>query len=447
MPIINVNEAALKILNQLNNSGYEAYVVGGCVRDSLMGIEPHDWDICTNATPDQVEAVFQDYHVIETGLKHGTVTVAIEGEPYEVTTFREDGTYEDHRRPDSVTFVCDLQTDISRRDFTINAMAADASGKVIDLFGGIEDLENGMIRCVGDPVERFSEDALRILRAMRFASRFGFVIENRTADAMRYLKESLTFVSAERKNKELCGVLMGKPKSVLISFPDILSVLIPEIALCVEFAQHSPWHTMDVWEHTVTAVAAAPQDLTVRLALLYHDLGKPACFSMDDNGCGHFYGHPAVSREIAERSMKDLRFDNQTTRDVLSLVESHDREIQCKQSSILRCLNRFGKDLFYQLLDVKEADNAAQSDMASFDKGPIITMTEEIISAKNLEDGRFGLKDLAVNGNDLIGIGYQPGKKLGSVLNYLLNKVIEQKIANEREPLLDLAASLLALRI
>lgn len=437
---VNIPDAPRQLMEILLNAGYSAFVVGGCVRDFCLGKEPHDWDICTSALPEQMQDCFKDYHVIETGLKHGTLTVMVNDIAYEITTFRVDGEYSDHRHPDSVQFVGNLKEDLQRRDFTINAMAASVDGKIIDYFNGREDLELRLIRCVGRANDRFQEDALRILRAMRFAARFGFAIEDRTEQAMRKNKKLLAEIAAERVNKELSGILMGDCYAVLRCFPDVLSVLIPEIIPCVDFWQKNPHHYKDVWDHTISAVDAAPKDLITRLALLYHDLGKPQCFSLED-GIGHFYGHAAASTEIAEESLKNLRFDNQTIKMVTQLVEAHDRTIEPRKPVIRRCLNKFGKEQFLRLLDVKEADYAAQVNLYGdrLHKAEIIQMMEEILEAQRQQEDCFSLKDLAVNGKDLIAIGYQPGKLLGVCLDCLLNAVIDGKLENNREVLLEQA--------
>ena len=277
-----IPDAPKQLMQVLLDAGYEAYVVGGCVRDFLLGQEPHDWDICTNALPDQMKECFANYRVIETGLQHGTLTVMVDHVGYEITTYRIDGEYTDHRHPDSVQFVGRLQEDLMRRDFTVNAMAADISGKIRDFYDGQFDLEHKWIRCVGDPDKRFTEDPLRIFRAMRFESKLGFAIEEKTEDSMRRHRYLLQHISAERINTELTGILMGDCYSTLACFPDILSVCIPEIKQCIGFQQNNPHHNRNVWDHTLFAVSVAPKDIYTRLALLYHDIGKPLCYSRSE---------------------------------------------------------------------------------------------------------------------------------------------------------------------
>lgn len=429
-----IPDAPKQLMKILLDAGYEAYVVGGCVRDFCLGIAPHDWDICTNASPDAMKKCFKEYYVIETGLKHGTLTVMVDGTGYEITTFRVDGSYSDHRHPDSVMFVGNLKDDLQRRDFTINALAANISGKIIDYFNGFDDLENELIRCVGNANERFQEDALRILRAMRFASRFGFAIEYKTKQAMRKNVELLKHISAERVNKELSGILMGDCYTVLRCFPDILSIWIPEVEPCVGFWQRNPHHYKDVWNHIVSAIDDAPKDLYVRLALLYHDLGKPQCFTME-NGIGHFYGHAAVSKTIAENSLRNLKFDNKTIEAVTQLVEAHDRTIEPRKSVIRRCLNKYGREQLVRLVQLKAADKAAQMSVEGeqpFSIAEILAVLDEIESQKDC----FMLKDLAVNGHDLMDIGIPAGKILGSILNELLEEVMNETMANEKDVLL-----------
>lgn len=436
-----------QLMQILMKAGYQAYVVGGCVRDSLLGKEPHDWDICTNALPDQMKQCFADYHVIETGLQHGTLTVMVDNIGYEITTFRTDGDYSDHRHPDSVQFVDSLHMDLQRRDFTINAMAADINGKIIDYVNGEQDLVRRIIRCVGNAKERFQEDPLRILRAMRFESVFGFVTEGSTEKAMRECRHLLSFISPERINAELSKMLMGNPYFPLLSYPDIISVFIPEVENCIDFEQNNPHHDKTVWAHTVVAVTAASKDLYVRLALLYHDIGKPLCYTVESE-IGHFYGHAAISKDIAEKSLRNLRFDNDTVYNVTQLIEAHDRTIEPQKPIIRRCLNKFGLEQFLRLLDVKEADYYAQVNGENrLHKDEIIALTDKIVLAQQNHEECFTLKDLAVNGNDLIHIGFSTGKMIGDCLKLLLNSVIDGILTNEKDTLLKTANNFLKERI
>ena len=295
------------IIDRLNKHGHRAYVVGGCVRDCLLGIMPKDWDICTSALPEEMQRIFRDQHVVETGLKHGTLTVVIDHIPYEVTTFRVDGEYTDHRHPDEVRFVRDVREDLARRDFTVNAMAYHPEEGLVDAFGGQEDLAAGIIRCVGEAERRFDEDALRILRALRFASTYCFAIEEHTAAAVHSLKETLADVAAERIRVELAKLLCGKGAGdILRSYHDVMGQVIPQVRPMVGFEQHTPHHRYDVWEHTIRAVEAVPATEVLRLTMLLHDSGKPAAFTMDENGVGHAYGHQKISAEIADKVLTSL---------------------------------------------------------------------------------------------------------------------------------------------
>ena len=375
--IINIPDAPKQLMKILLDAGYEAYVVGGCVRDFLLGRVPHDWDICTNALPAQMKECFADYHVIETGLQHGTLTVMVDHVGYEITTYRTDGEYTDHRHPDSVQFVGRLQEDLMRRDFTINAMAADISGKIRDFYDGQFDLEHKWIRCVGNPDKRFTEDPLRILRAMRFESKLGFTIEEKTEDSMRKHRYLLQHISAERINTELTGILMGDCYSTLACFPDILSVCIPEIKQCIGFQQNNPHHNRNVWDHTLFAVSVAPKDIYTRLALLYHDIGKPLCYS-EDSGVGHFYGHAAVSRDIAEKSLRNLRFDNQTIKLVMAFVLDEEGNIIAfndPEKNIQQSLNSIKQAVNYLVRDNK----ALRATLNRYDKEAGIKAKEDEI--------------------------------------------------------------------
>ena len=424
------------------DAGYEAYVVGGCVRDFLLGREPHDWDICTNALPDQMKECFSSYHVIETGLQHGTLTVMVDHVGYEITTYRTDGEYTDHRHPDSVQFVDRLQEDLMRRDFTINAMAADISGKIRDFYDGQSDLKKCLIRCVGSANARFREDALRILRAMRFASRYSFDIEKSTHIAIWNNKKLLESISIERVNHELSGILLGDCYDVLHDYYDIFAMWIPEIKKCVGFNQNNIHHNRTVWDHIIFAVSVAPEDLYIRLALLFHDIGKPLCYT-EENGVGHFYGHAAISKDIAEKSLRLLRYDNKTIKIVAQLVEAHDRVIEPRKPVIRRCLNKLGREQFLRLLDMKEADYMAQRTTYQdrLHKAQIHEMFVEMYFAQQRQEECFTLKDLSINGDDLIQLGYKPGKKIGTVLNQLLEMVIDGTMENDKHQLSSYAIS------
>lgn len=421
-------------LQRMEAAGYEAYLVGGCVRDMLMGKMPHDWDITTSARPEQVLRLFDGY-AVPTGLQHGTVTVLWQDFSLEVTTFRTETTYQDHRHPDAVAFADTLEEDLSRRDFTVNAMAMDCCGHLIDLYGGQSDLCAGLLRCVGDPDKRFSEDALRIMRCLRFAATLGFSVAPATESAMHTRKEDLSFVSAERLRDELCKLICGKHVGrILLDNWDILGVMIPEILPCVGFDQQNHHHIYDVWEHIARSVDAVPPTPVLRLCMLFHDIGKPACFSADEQGVGHFYGHAAKSAEMAENICRRLRFDNETAHKIVTLVRWHDREVLCTPSAVKRALNRLGAENFRNLAEIKRSDNLAQNPayrgrLQEIDA--VMALAEQILS----ERACFSLKQLAVNGNDLMALGLQ-GRDVGNMLNALLEKVMDGELPNEEKALL-----------
>ncbi len=432
-----LSNAAYTIIKQLNQAGFEAYAVGGCVRDLLRGVTPDDIDITTGALPEQILAVFHDRHVIPTGLKHGTVTVLLDGEAFEVTTYRTDGTYSDGRHPDYVTFSASLEDDLARRDFTVNAMAYHPDKGVIDPFGGMRDLNAKILRCVGDPEARFTEDALRIARLVRFMSVLKFDCDPLTADAAHKLCPRLDMVAAERKRVELMKLLVGDGfLRVATAFPDVLCRIVPVLAPLCGFEQHNPHHSFDVYTHTVRAVHAAAKDPIVRLAVLLHDIGKPRTFFRDEQGIGHFYGHPAVSEELAREALHALRFDNATTQTVLQLVRHHDAPVTDSRRQIKRLLSQLGKDTFWRLLQVKEADAmGCHEHSVPPDFSSVRSMVEDILAAEDC----LSLRDLAVNGNDLIALGIPAGPRLGEVLSALFEEVLNERCANDRDTLLTLA--------
>ena len=434
-----IPQGPAEILRRLKTAGFQAYAVGGCVRDSLLGVQPGDWDICTSALPEETEACFADLRVVETGLKHGTVTVISEGVPYEITTFRSDGDYLDHRRPRQVAFVRTLREDLLRRDFTINAMAADLDGVIQDPFGGQQDLKDGVIRCVGNPEDRFSEDALRILRGLRFASRLGFSIAPETAAAMERQKDLLTYVSGERIYKELTGILIGAyARQVLEQYGSVLTAVLPEIQPSMGFLQHNPFHNRDVWQHTLEALGKSQPEPLVRWALLLHDLGKPDCFTVDERGIGHFYGHPQRSMELAEGIFDRLHGDKKTRDTVCLLVRDHDREAPANQKNARRWIARYGKDTVLLLLEVKRCDCLAHVDTpktrARYDN--LMEMTRLIQELLKTESC-FSLRELPVKGNDVISLGVPAGPQVGRLLNRLLEDVLDGSCPPERDVLLE----------
>lgn len=428
-------EAVKTIISRLSDAGYEAYAVGGCVRDSITGAVPNDWDICTSALPEQVEAVFSGMHIIETGLQHGTVTLMLDHIGYEITTYRTEGTYSDRRKPDYVNFVTELREDVKRRDFTINAMAYNDENGLQDYFGGIRDLELRIIRCVGEAEERFNEDALRILRAMRFAATFDFEIEKETALAMHRNRELLSYVSMERIAVELLKLLKGSGAArILREFSDILAVVIPEILPCIGFDQHSKWHCYDVWEHTLHAIDAARSDEVIRLTMLLHDLGKPECYTNED-GEGHFYEHSSASERIAKTILKRLKLSNDLIATVCALVKNHDAYGQIGEKGIKRLLNKIGNENARRLLDVTYADMCGQAPEKRMLKEEKLEYVRDILDRIEKNDECVSVKSLDINGHDLMSNGLK-GKEIGEALNKALNGVIDGEVENSKSALL-----------
>lgn len=426
------------ILEKLNAAGFEAYAVGGCVRDTLLGRTPNDWDICTSALPEETEQCFAGYRVIETGLKHGTVTVMLENEPFEITTFRQDGTYADHRRPDAVHFVRSLREDLARRDFTVGAMAADANGNIVDLFGGEVDLKNKLIRCVGQPENRFEEDALRILRGLRFSSQLSFSIHPDTARAMEEKKDLLKYVSGERIYQELTKLLTGpNAAAVLEEHGSVLTSVLPEILPAMGFLQKNPCHHRDVWGHTLKALAESPPDPRIRWALLLHDLGKPDCFTVDEKGIGHCHGHPQRSEAMARNIFARLKADSRTRDTVCTLVRFHDYYCPATTKSARRLLMKFGPELLSLLLEVKRCDTLGHADIpktrARYDELIELTALVQEAIDKNL---CCTLRDLAIGGKDLMELGLAPGPQIGTILNRLLEDVVDERCENSPQALL-----------
>ena len=425
------------ILLRLRQAGFAAYAVGGCVRDALRGVDPHDWDICTSARPDQIEGVFSDLPRIDTGKKHGTVAVILDHRAVEITTFRADGQYLDNRHPKEVTFLNDLRGDLSRRDFTVNAMALDENEAPIDLFGGREDLNNGIIRTVGEPRERFQEDGLRILRGLRFASRLDFEIEAETARAMIEQRALLLNISSERIFTELKGILVGPAAGrVLRQFAPVFFTILPELALLAGFEQHSPYHDSDVWEHTLRALESSPGELKYRLALLFHDCGKPACFTRDETGRGHFYAHPKKSRELAEGALRRLRCDSETLDRVLYLIEKHDTWLPETEKNMRRLLLREDPDRLRDLLVVERCDALAHAPAARNQAIANVDKWVALLASVLAEKPCLSLKSLAITGDDLLSLGMAPGPHMGRLLNDILEQVADDVLSNDRAALL-----------
>lgn len=423
-------------INLLQSAGFEAYAVGGCVRDSLLGKTPNDWDITTSAKPEDMKSVFAEFHCIDTGIKHGTVTVVIDGEPLEITTFRLDGEYEDNRHPKSVTFTSDLGADLGRRDFTVNAMAYSKMTGTVDLFGGQNDLKNGIIRCVGDPDRRFNEDALRILRALRFASALDFEIEEKTAQSLLKNRALLGNISEERIAKELLKLVCGKgAKRILTDFAPVLFEILPELQPMYKNSHDNPHHCYDIYEHTLIAVESIDPEPTLRFAMLLHDCGKPAVKKFDENGVAHFYGHQRISAEISAQILARLKVSNKFRDEILFLVSNHDRwELYENMEKMPRYLSKFGLDGVLKLLKVMRADVLAQSPEYRYRLDQIADAEE---TAKNLAAQKpcLSLSELQINGRTLMDIGIPQGRKLGAVLAQLLDEVIDGVTKNTQEAL------------
>lgn len=423
-------------INLLQSAGFEAYAVGGCVRDSLLGKTPNDWDITTSAKPEDMKSVFVNFRCIDTGIKHGTVTVVIDGEPLEITTFRLDGEYEDNRHPKSVTFTSDLGADLGRRDFTVNAMAYSKMTGTVDLFGGKNDLKNGIIRCVGDPDRRFNEDALRILRALRFASALDFEIEEKTAQSLLKNRALLGNISEERIAKELLKLACGKgAKRILTDFATVLFEILPEIQPMYKNSHDNPHHCYDIYEHTLIAVESIDPEPTLRFAMLLHDCGKPAVKKFDENGVAHFYGHQRISAEISAQILARLKVSNKFRDEILFLVSNHDRwELYENTEKMPRYLSKFGLDGVLNLLKVMRADVLAQSPEYRYRLDQIADAEE---TAKNLAAQKpcLSLSELQINGRTLMDIGIPQGRKLGAVLAQLLDEVIDGVTKNTQEAL------------
>ncbi len=423
-------------INLLQSAGFEAYAVGGCVRDSLLGKTPNDWDITTSAKPEDMKSVFADFHCIDTGIKHGTVTVVIDGEPLEITTFRLDGEYEDNRHPKSVTFTADLGADLGRRDFTVNAMAYSKMTGTVDLFGGQNDLKNKIIRCVGDPDRRFNEDALRILRALRFASALDFEIEEKTAQSLLKNRALLGNISEERIAKELLKLVCGKgAKRILTDFAPVLFEILPELQPMYKNSHDNPHHCYDIYEHTLIAVESIDPEPTLRFAMLLHDCGKPAVKKFDENGVAHFYGHQRISAEISAQILARLKVSNKFRDEILFLVSNHDRwELYENTEKMPRYLSKFGLDGVLKLLKVMRADVLAQSPEYRYRLDQIAD-AEEIAKNLAVQKPCLSLRELQINGRTLMDIGIPQGRKLGAVLAQLLDEVIDGVTKNTQEAL------------
>ena len=435
--IIKLPENAKKILDTMHEAGYEAYVVGGCVRDALLSREPGDWDITTNALPEDIKKLFK--RTVDTGIEHGTVTVLMDKEGYEVTTYRIDGKYEDSRHPSEVTFTKSLTEDMRRRDFTINAMAYNEEEGLIDRFGGIDDLENKLIRCVGEPTERFSEDALRIMRAVRFSAQLDYYIEEKTKEAIKELAPTLSKISAERIQTELVKLLVSDhPEKAGVMYElGITKVILPEFDACMETEQYNPHHMYSVGEHIIKSLEYVRNDKVLRLTMFLHDIAKPATITTGEDGLNHFHGHAQLGERMAHDIFRRLKFDRNTMDRVCNLIKYHDDRFPATAKNVRRFMNRVGEDEFPFLLDVKYADTMAQSEYYREEKLKNIEDSRALYEEIKKEGECVSLKKLAVNGKDLIGLGVAPGKQIGEVLGAMLEDVIDEPSHNNKEYLLD----------
>ena len=441
---VNIPTYARTALSLLEKAGFEAWCVGGCVRDTLRGSTPHDWDICTSALPQETMRVFSGFTRIPTGLKHGTVTVIIEGSQLEITTYRTDGDYSDHRRPDKVIFVRDIDGDLERRDFTMNAMCLDLRGRLYDPFGGREDMSRGVIRCVGDPRKRFDEDALRIFRAVRFAAKTGFAIDEPTARAALDMRGDLKNVSAERLYSELKTLLVqpfaGK---ALREYRDIIAEVIPELAPCFGFKQNNPHHCYDVWEHITYSVDNAPAEELIRLTMLLHDIAKPTVATVDENGVSHFKKHPTEGAKLADTILRRLKADNSTREKVCALIQDHDDRFPPERKPVRRFLSAHGYEFFADWLKVRRADTLAQSEYMRGEKFAALTEIEKLAGELMAESSCLTLAQLEVRGGDMAALGLK-GREIGEMLGRLLALVVDDCIPNEKQALMGAAERIMS---
>ena len=433
---IELPEKVQYIITTIQAAGFEAYAVGGCVRDSLLGRVPDDWDITTSAKPEQLKELFP--RTIDTGIQHGTVTVMLQKEGFEVTTYRIDGKYEDSRHPKEVTFTANLTEDLKRRDFTINAMAYNETEGLIDIFDGKGDIERKLIRCVGEAKERFKEDALRMMRAVRFSAQLGYNIEENTKNAIKELAPTLKNISAERIQTELIKLVISPNPDYLRAAYEtgVTAVILPEFDKMMETEQKNPHHCYSVGEHTLCAMKSIKADKVLRLSMLFHDIGKPDTLSVDEKGIAHFYGHPELGMEMTRQIMKRLKFDNDTLYKVTKLVQNHDYDIHPTPKGMRRAIYKIGEDIMPMLFPVKQADLDAQSDYKREKKQQLLDELTNIYEKVLEEKDCVSLKTLAVTGSDLIAAGMKPGKEIGEILNRLLQLVIDHPEYNTKDELM-----------
>lgn len=424
-------------IDTLENAGFAAYLVGGCVRDAYLNLIPHDFDLCTNALPEQTETVFSDHKLVLAGKKHGTIGVVTDTGVVEITTFRTEGGYTDCRHPQWVEFVSDIEADLARRDFTVNAMAYSPSRGFADPFGGREDLDKGILRAVGEPSARFEEDALRILRGIRFASRYNLSVEENTRQAMFDLAPRMESLARERVFEEVNRFLQLAKAADLLTFAPILAAVIPELEQTLGFDQHSPHHAYDVFTHIAYVTAAVPSEPALRWAALLHDVGKPATFTTDETGRGHFYAHAQVGAEIANTILLRLKAPTQLREEVVLLISQHMTKLEPEKRFLRRCLNRLGADRVERLLQLQEADMGSKG-TGKQDQLLQFSQVRALLAEIKAENACLQLKDLAVNGNDLLALGLT-GKQIGETLSSLLEQVMDDVLPNDRSVLLETA--------
>ena len=443
MTQIHLPDKVRSIITKLESAGYEAYAVGGCVRDSLLGRTPSDWDVTTSAKPQQVKEIFR--HTVDSGIRHGTVTVMLDREGFEVTTYRIDGEYEDSRHPKEVVFTANLIEDLKRRDFTINAFAYNDQSGVVDAFGGMEDLEKGVIRCVGEAAERFGEDALRMLRAVRFSAQLGFSIAEETKAAIRELAPSLTNISAERIQAELVKLLLSDHPDYMrnVYGLGITKVVLPELDAAFATAQHNPHHQYTVGEHLMQSLLHTRADRSLRLAALLHDIGKPSVRTTDEEGIDHFHGHVEVGERMAVDILKRFKFDNDTIDKVQKYVRYHDYKPEPDERSVRRAINKIGEAYFPQVMELRRADTLAQSQYQRPEKLARIDEVMRLYTQIMEKNQCISLKTLNITGNDLIALGVPRGKRIGELLNWLLDEVLQNPENNVHEYLIEKAKQML----
>ncbi len=433
---INLPNEVSYIIKQLNKNGYKAYIVGGCVRDTLMGKLPKDWDIATSALPDKTKSIFKNTY--DTGIQHGTVTVVIEGKAFEVTTFRIDGKYQDYRRPLNVSYTQDIIKDLSRRDFTINAIAYHPIDGFIDPFEGTKDITNKLIACVGEPKQRFNEDALRMLRAVRFSITLNFDIEIGTKMAIIEQSNLIKKVSSERIREEFNKILLSQKPSrlTIMTKLNLLKYILPEFEVCFDTEQNHPYHIYDVGTHSLKALDNIRENIILRWVMLLHDIGKPPCKTTDELGIDHFYGHQKVSTQMTKDILKRFRFDNKAARKIGKLVKYHDRYIELNPKAVRRAVRQIGEDIFLELLEVKLADAKAQNPEKFEETLNYIERVKQIYTEIKEKDDCLSIKNLAINGHDLIKIGIPEGEEIGQTLKSLLELVIDEPELNKKEQLI-----------